>query len=117
MAARVPLLGAPSLADSSAEAIDGSTLEEKAAAEGRLPVELQRGREEATRITRQTWAALSRVEQLAVEWCFAKDVDVKRRVKRKKKRRRTRRRRKWLVDVISMRPFVSGSHLFDVGLA
>ena len=83
-------------------------LEEKVAmAEGRLFVELQREWEGGSRISRQTWPTLSRVEQLAVEWYLAKDVLVKRRVKRKKKkkRRRTRRRRSWLVDVISSRPY------------
>ena len=90
-----------------AEAVEAAVLaelEEKVAvAEGRLPVELQREREGGSRISRQSWAMLSRVEQLAVEWYLAKDVLVKRRVKRqkKKKRRRTRRRRSWLVDVIS----------------
>ena len=82
VAAGVPLLGAPSLAASSAEAIDGRTLsfllqralddkrkekkeaklvaevnelEEKlAVAEGKLLVELQREWEQATRISRQT---------------------------------------------------------------
>ena len=103
VAAGVPLLGAPSLADSSAEAIDGSTLsfllqhalevkrkeeeeeeavetaeleklEEKvAAAESRLLVELQRDREEGVRVTPQTWDSLSRVEQLAVRWFVAKE--------------------------------------------
>ena len=107
----LPLLGAPLLADSSAEAIDGSTLsfllqrtlevkrkeeeaveaaelvelEEKlAAAEGRLLEVLRREREEATRVTRQTWSTLSRVDQLAVHWFLAKEVVVKRREKRKK---------------------------------
>ena len=79
-----------------------------AVAEGRLLVELQREREDGTRISRQTWATLFRVEQLAVEWYLAKDVLVKRRVKKKKKekRRRTRRRRRWLVDVISSLPCI-----------
>ena len=122
----VPLLGAPSLAESSAEAIDGSTLsfllqhalgdkrkeeeeeavgvvelaelEEKVAvAESRLLVEIQRVWEEATRITRQTWAALSRVEQYAVLWSLAKEKVKKRKEKRKRKRRKRvrRRRRSW----------------------
>ena len=111
----MPLLGAPSLADSSAEVIDGSTLsfflqraqevkrkeeeaveaaelvelEEKlAAAEERLLDVLRRDREEGTRVTRQTWSTLSRVEQLAVRWFMAKDAVEKRRVKRKKMKRR-----------------------------
>ena len=118
-AASVPLLGAPSLADSSAEAIDGSTLsfllqhaleakrkeeeeavetaelaklEEKlAAAEERLLEVLRQDREEGTRVTRQTWSTLSRVEQLAVHWFLAKDAVGKRRVKRKKKKRKRRK--------------------------
>ena len=84
MAAGVPLLGTPSLADSSAEVIDGRTLsfllqraldvkrkeeeeaveaaelvelEEKlAAAEERLLAVLRRDRDEGTRVTRQTWS-------------------------------------------------------------
>ena len=123
VAAGVPLLGAPSLADSSAEAIDGSTLsfllqhalevkrkeeeeavetaelaEEKVvAAESRLLVELQRDRDEGVRVTPQTWDSLSRVEQLAVRWFVAKDEVRKKKVKRKRKRRkRVRiRRRSW----------------------
>ena len=68
-------------------------------AEGRLLVELQREREGGSRISRQTWATLSRVEQLAVELYLAKGVLVKRvKRKEKKRRRRTRRRRSWLVD-------------------
>ena len=43
-----------------------------AAAEDRLLVQLQREREEGTRITRQTWSTLSRVEQLAVHWFMAR---------------------------------------------
>ena len=117
-AASVPLLGAPSLADSSAEAIDGSTLsfllqhaleakrkeeeeavetaelaklEEKlAAAEERL-LEVLRQEREGTRVSRQTWSTLSRVEQLAVHWFMAKDAVGKRRVKRKKKKRKRRK--------------------------
>ena len=54
------------------EAVEAAVLaelEEKVAvAEGRLLVELQREREDGTRISRQTWATLSRVEQLAM--CF-----------------------------------------------
>ena len=116
----MPLLGAPSLADSSAEAIDGSTLsfllqhalevkrkeeeeavetaelaklEEKvAAAERRLLVELQRDRDEGVRVTAQTWDSLSRVEQLAVRWYVARDEVRKKKGKRKKKRRRRTRR-------------------------
>ena len=113
VAAGVPLLGAASLADSSAEVIDGSTLsfllqralevkrkeeeaelvelEEKlAAAEFRL-LEVLRQEREGTRVTRQTWSTLSRVEQLAVHWFMAKDAVGKRRVKRKKKKRRRRK--------------------------
>ena len=117
-AASVPLLGAPSLADSSAEAIDGSTLsfllqhaleakrkeeeeavetaelaklEEKlAAAEERL-LEVLRQEREGTRVSRQTWSTLSRVEQLAVHWFMAKVAVGKRRVKRKKKKRKRRK--------------------------
>ena len=56
-------------------------LEEKVAvADGRLLVELQREREGGSRISRQSWATLSRVE--------------------------SRRRRRWLVDVISSRPCI-----------
>ena len=111
MAAGVSFLCAPSLADSSAEVIDCSTLsfllkralevkrkEEEAveaaelveleeklpAAEDRLLEVLRRDREEGT--TRQTWSTLSRVEQLAVHWFLAKDAVEKRRVKRKKKK-------------------------------
>ena len=124
VAAGVPLLGAPLLADSSAEAIDGSTLsfllqhalevkrkeeetvetaelvklEEKvAAAESRLLVELQRDRDEGVRVTPQTWDSLSRVEQLAVRWYVAKDEVRKKKVKRMRKRRKRvrMRRRSW----------------------
>ena len=119
VAASVPLLGAPSLADSSAEVIDGSTLsfllqralevkrkeeeeeaveaaelvelEEKVAvAESKLLLELRRDREEGTRITPQTWSSLSRVEQLAVHWFIAKEKVGKKREKRKKKKKRRR---------------------------
>ena len=70
-------------------------LEEKVAvAEGRLLVELQREREGGSRISRQTWATLSRVEQLAVELYLAKDVLVKRRVKRKKKKEEEEKKNK-----------------------
>ena len=122
MIARVPLLGAPSLADSSAEAIDGRTLsfllqralevkrkeeeepveaaelvkleEELAAAEDRLFSELEKDRVEAVRMTPQSWPTLSRVEQLAIVWFLDKDKVRKRKVKRKKKlKRRTRRSR------------------------
>ena len=114
VAAGVPLLGVPSLADSSAEAIDGSTLsfllqralevkrkeeeeaveaaelvelEEKlAAAEERLLAMLRRDREEGTRITPQTWSSLSRVEQFAVHWSWPR-----RRLGRRGKRGRRRR--------------------------
>ena len=55
--------------------------------------------------SRQTWATLSRVEQLAVEWYLAKDVLVMRRVKRNKKR------------TLFLLVLLSDSHLFDVGLA
>ena len=56
------------------EAAELAELEEKVAvAEGRLLAELQREREEATHITRRTWAALSRVEQYAVLWSSAKE--------------------------------------------
>ena len=113
VAASVPLLGAPSLASSSAEVIDGSTpsfllqraldvkkkeeeeaveaaelveLEEKlAVAEERLLAVLRRDREEETRITPQTWSSLSRVEQFAVHWFLAKEKAGKKREKRKKK--------------------------------
>ena len=116
VAAGVPLLGAPSLAASSAEVIDGSTLsfllqralevkrkeeeeaveaaelvelEEKlAAAEERLLSIIRRDREEGTRITPQTWSSLSRVEQFAVHWFVAKEKVGKKREKRKKKKRR-----------------------------
>ena len=119
VAAGVPLLGAPSLADSSAEVIDGSTLsfllqralevkrkeeeeaveaaqlvelEEKlAAAEERVLAVLRRDQDEGTRVTRQTWSTLSRVDQHAVHWFLAKEEVGKKREKRKKKKRR----RKW----------------------
>ena len=113
VAAGVPLLGAPSLADSLAEAMDGSTLsfllhEEEAvetaeleklaklekkvaAAEDRLLDALQQDREEGTRVTPQTWSTLSRVEQLAVHWFLAKDAVGKRSVKRMKKKRKRRK--------------------------
>ena len=96
------------------EAVEAAVLAELevkvAVAEDRLLVDLQREREDGTRISRETWATLSHVEQLAVEWYLVKDVLVKRRVKRKKKkRRRTRRRRRWLVDVFSSRPCISQS--------
>ena len=112
VAAGVLLLGAPLLAEESAEAIDGSTLsfllqralevkrkEEEAveAAEGRLLEVLRREREEATRVTRQTWSTLSRVEQLAV-------MVTRRDKRKKKKKRRTRRSWRRLVDVIFTRP-------------
>ena len=118
VAASVPLLGAPSLADSSAEAIDGSTLsfllqralevmrkeeeeaveaaelvelEEKVAvAESKLLAAIQRDREEGTRITPQIWSSLSRVEQFAVHWFVAKEKVGKKREKRKKKKKRRR---------------------------
>ena len=113
MAAGVPLLGAPSLADSSAEAIDGSTLsfllqralevkreeeeavevaeltelEEKVvAAEDGLLRELEKDWAKAIRVTTQSWPTLSRVGQLAILWFLAKDKVVKRREKRKKKK-------------------------------
>ena len=117
VAASVHLLGAPSLTDSSAEVIDGSTLsfllqraldvkrkeeeeaveaaelvelEEKlAAAEERLLAVLLRDREEGTRITPQTWP---RVEQFAVHWFLAKEKVGKKREKRKKKKKKKRRR-------------------------
>ena len=116
VAAGVPLLGAPSLADSSAEAIDGSTLsffqqralevkrkeeeaveaaelvelEEKlAAAEERLLEVLRRDREEGTRVSRQTWSTLSRVDQCAVHWFLAKHAVGKMRKKKKKKKKTT----------------------------
>ena len=110
VAAGVPLLGAPSLADSSAEAIDGSTLSfllqhalevkrkeeeeavetaELAKLEEKVLVELQRDRDEGVRVTAQTWDSLSRVEQLPVRWYVARDeVRKKKKGKRKKKRRR-----------------------------
>ena len=124
-AAGVPLLGVPSLADSSAEAIDGSTLsfllqhalevkrkeeeeametaemaklEEKVAvAESKLLLELQRERDEGVRVTPQTWDSLSRVDQLAVRWFVAKEAVRKKKVKRKRKRRKRvrMRRRSW----------------------
>ena len=56
---------------------------------------LRRDRDEVTRVTRQTWSTLSRVEQFAVLWFLAKDAVGKRRVKRKKKRRRTTRVTRW----------------------
>ena len=60
------------------EAVEAAVLaeleERVAVAEGRLLVELQREREDVTRISRQTRATLSCVEQLAVEWYLAKDV-------------------------------------------
>ena len=69
-----------------------------AAAEDRLLVQLQREREEGTRVTRQTWSTLSRVEQLAVHWFLAREAVGKRKVKRKKKkRRRTWRTRRSLL--------------------
>ena len=91
VAAGVPLLGAPSLADSSAEVTDGSTLSFLLQ---RL-LEVLRQEREGTQVTRQTWSTLSRVEQFAVRWFMAKDAVGKRRVKRKKKKktRRTRSRR------------------------
>ena len=106
VAASVPLLGAPSLADSSAEVTDGSTLsffleralevkrkeeeavevaelteleEQVAAPEVRLLGELQKDRTEAIRVTAQPWPTLSQVEQLAILWFLAKDMVVKRR--------------------------------------
>ena len=115
VAAGVPLLGAPSLADSSAEVIDGSTLsfllqralevkrkEEEEAVEAAELVELEeklaaaegrllRQEREGTRVSRHTWSTLSRVEQLAVHWFMAKDAVGKRMVKRKKKKRRRRK--------------------------
>ena len=119
VAAGVLLLGAPSLADSLAEAIDGSTLsfllqhalevkrkeEEEAvetaeleklekkvaAAESKLLVELQRDREEGVHVTSQTWDSLSRVEQLAVWWYLAKDEVRKRKDKRRKKKRKKKK--------------------------
>ena len=139
----VPLLGSPSLADSSAEAIDGCTLsflqqralevkrkeeeaveeaelvelEEKlAAAEGRLLEVLRRDQDEGTRVTRQTWSTLSRVDQLAVHWFLVKGKVVKRRVKRKKNEEEdeTQEEMAW---TFFLRALVSGSYLFDVGLA
>ena len=152
---RVPLL-----ADSSAEAIDGSTLsfllqcalgeeeeeaveaaelvdlEEKlAAAEERLLEVLRRDRDELTRVTRQTWSTLSRVEQLAVHWFLVKDAVEKRREKRKKKEENDEvgslapgRVPVLLLFMTSLtilpsvfgwflQPLVSGSHLFYLVLA
>ena len=112
--------GCAIVAASSAEVIDGSTLsflqqralevkrkeeeeaveaaqlvdlEEKvAAAEGRL-LEVLRRELEGTRVTRQTWSTLSRVEQFAVHWFMAKDAVGKRRVKRKKKKKKRKKKR------------------------
>ena len=64
-----------------------------AAAEDRLLVQLQREREEGTRVTRQTWSTLSRVEQLAVHWFLAKDKVEEKKGKWKKKKKKKRRRR------------------------
>ena len=57
-----------------------------AAAEDRLLVQLQREREEGTRVTRQTLSTLSRVEQLAVQWFLARDSVEKMKGKWKKKK-------------------------------
>ena len=61
-----------------------------AAAEDRLLAQLQREREEGTRVSRQTWSTLSRVEQFAVQWFLAKEAVGKRKVKRKRKKKRRR---------------------------
>ena len=72
------------------ETAELAKLEEKlAAAEERL-LEVLRQEREGTRVSRQTWSTLFRVEQLAVHWFMAKDAVGKRRVKRKKKKRKRR---------------------------
>ena len=142
--ASVPLLGAPSMADSSAEAIDGSTLsfllqhalevkrkeeeeaveaaelaelEEKVAvAECRLLAELQREREEATCITRRTWAALSGVEQYAVLWSSAKEKVKMRKGEEEKEEENKDKTDEALLAGFCDVPLVSGSHLFLVSL-
>ena len=62
------------------------------AAEDLLLVQLQREREEGTRVTRQTWSTLSRVEQLAVHWFLARDAVEKKKDKWKRKKKKRRRR-------------------------
>ena len=123
VAASVPLLGAPSLADSSAEAFDGCSLsfllqralEEKrkeeeeaaveaaemveleemaAAAERRLLEEVAWERVEAVRITPQSWSTLSRIDRAAVLWFVAKEKVDKRKAKRKRKRKRKKSTRR-----------------------
>ena len=69
--------------------------------EGRLLVVLERDRTEAVRISRDTWASLSSVEQAAVHWFLAKEKVKKRKEKRKKRRRRIRYRTGFLVSCSS----------------
>ena len=64
--------------------------------ESRLLEELQRDRDEAACVTRQTWAALSRKERAAVLWFVAKKRVEKRKEKRKRSRRMRRSRRSLL---------------------
>ena len=115
-AASVPLLGAPSLADSSAEAIDGSTLsfllqhaleakrkeeeavetaelaklkEKVAAAEARVMEEIDRLRHLGDRTN------LTTLLNRTCSWYLARDAVLKRKDKRKKKKKRRKRVRMW----------------------
>ena len=65
-----------------------------AAAEDRILVQLQRDQKEGTRITRQTWSTLSRVEQLVVHWFLARDAVEKKKDKWKKKKKKKKKRRR-----------------------
>ena len=79
--------------------------DEVALLEGRLLELLEKDRAEGVRVTRHTWAALSRVEQAAVLWFLARDKVTQRKEKRKKNLLRTsshsssgrarRRQRQW----------------------
>ena len=52
--------------------------------EGQLLAELQRERDDAVRITRETWSSLSRVERTAVVWFMAKEKVTKWKEKKEK---------------------------------
>ena len=112
VAASGPLLGAPLLADSSAEAIDGSTLsfllqvaledkrkEEEEAVETAVLVKMEADVAAAERhllevVAKSTipYFSGSSVEVAAVRWFLAKDAVGKRKAKRRRKRKKRMRR-------------------------
>ena len=54
--------------------------------EGQLLAELRRDRDDAVRVTRETWSSLSRVERTAVVWFVAKEKVTKWKEKKEKER-------------------------------